>query len=181
MEIHRTEILNTDKYFMSVEYRSNISFEISYIYCFLCVHVYLCMCVHVCACMVCVCLCMCVSMHVCACACVCLCTCVQVHIPSSMCGGQSIFWELVLSFHHRPRDGSQGIRLSKRHLLNQSWKQHFQLQKSNLKNIKHIHCICRRSVNSGAREMAQWLRALPALPKVLSSIPSNHMVAHNHL
>jgi hypothetical protein len=32
-----------------------------------------------------------------------------------------------------------------------------------------------------AGEMAQWLRALPALPKVLSSNPSNHMVAHNHL
>jgi hypothetical protein len=30
-------------------------------------------------------------------------------------------------------------------------------------------------------EMAQWLRALTVLPKVLSSIPSNHMVAHNHL
>jgi hypothetical protein len=30
-------------------------------------------------------------------------------------------------------------------------------------------------------EMAQWLRALTALPKVLSSVPSNHMVAHNHL
>jgi hypothetical protein len=29
--------------------------------------------------------------------------------------------------------------------------------------------------------MAQWLRALDALPEVLSSIPSNHMVAHNHL
>jgi hypothetical protein len=29
--------------------------------------------------------------------------------------------------------------------------------------------------------MAQRLRALTALPKVLSSIPSNHMVAHNHL
>jgi hypothetical protein len=29
--------------------------------------------------------------------------------------------------------------------------------------------------------MAQWLRALTALPKVPSSIPSNHMVAHNHL
>jgi hypothetical protein len=29
-----------------------------------------------------------------------------------------------------------------------------------------------------AGEMAQWLRALP---EVLSSIPSNHMVAHNHL
>ena len=32
-----------------------------------------------------------------------------------------------------------------------------------------------------AGEMAQWLRALPALLKVLSSIPSNHMVTHNHL
>ena len=29
--------------------------------------------------------------------------------------------------------------------------------------------------------MAQWLRALTALPEVLSSNPSNHMVAHNHL
>jgi hypothetical protein len=29
--------------------------------------------------------------------------------------------------------------------------------------------------------MAQWLRALTALLKVLSSIPSNHMVAHNYL
>jgi hypothetical protein len=33
----------------------------------------------------------------------------------------------------------------------------------------------------GAGEMAQWLRAQTALPKVLSSNPSNHMVAHNHL
>ena len=33
----------------------------------------------------------------------------------------------------------------------------------------------------GAREMAQWLRELTALPKVLSSIPSNYMVTHNHL
>jgi len=30
-----------------------------------------------------------------------------------------------------------------------------------------------------AREMAQWLRALTALPEVLSSNPSNP--AHNHL
>jgi hypothetical protein len=29
--------------------------------------------------------------------------------------------------------------------------------------------------------MAQRVRALIALPEVLSSIPSNHMVAHNHL
>ena len=33
----------------------------------------------------------------------------------------------------------------------------------------------------GAGEMAQQLGALTALPEVLSSIPSNHMVAHNHL
>jgi hypothetical protein len=33
----------------------------------------------------------------------------------------------------------------------------------------------------GAGEMAQRLRALTALPEVLSSIPRNHMVAHNHL
>ena len=33
----------------------------------------------------------------------------------------------------------------------------------------------------GAGEMAQWLRALTAVPEVLSSNPSNHMMAHNHL
>jgi hypothetical protein len=32
-----------------------------------------------------------------------------------------------------------------------------------------------------AGEMAQQLRAPTALPEVMSSIPSNHMVAHNHL
>jgi hypothetical protein len=32
-----------------------------------------------------------------------------------------------------------------------------------------------------AGEINQRLRALTALPEVLSSIPSNHMVAHNHL
>jgi hypothetical protein len=31
------------------------------------------------------------------------------------------------------------------------------------------------------RWMAQRLKALAALPEVLSSIPSNHMVSHNHL
>jgi len=34
---------------------------------------------------------------------------------------------------------------------------------------------------SQAGEMAQRLRALTVLPEVLSSIPSHHMVAHNHL
>jgi hypothetical protein len=36
-------------------------------------------------------------------------------------------------------------------------------------------------MKEGAGEMAQRLTALTALPEVLSSIPSNHMVAHNHL
>ena len=31
-----------------------------------------------------------------------------------------------------------------------------------------------------AGEMAQQLRALTALPEVMSSNPGNHMVAHNH-
>jgi hypothetical protein len=37
------------------------------------------------------------------------------------------------------------------------------------------HCFKREP------EMAQQLRAPIALPKVLSSNPSNHMVGHNHL
>jgi hypothetical protein len=40
------------------------------------------------------------------------------------------------------------------------------------------HCI---KLSTRAGEMAQRLRALTALSKVLSSIPSNHMVVHNHL
>jgi hypothetical protein len=36
-------------------------------------------------------------------------------------------------------------------------------------------------INKGAGESTQQLRALTALPEVLSSIPRNHMVAHNHL
>jgi hypothetical protein len=37
-----------------------------------------------------------------------------------------------------------------------------------------------RNVFWGAGEMAQRVRALTALLKVMSSNPSNHMVAHNH-
>jgi hypothetical protein len=38
-----------------------------------------------------------------------------------------------------------------------------------------------KSASLWAGEMAQRLKALAALPEVLSSIPSNHMVAHSHL
>jgi hypothetical protein len=37
------------------------------------------------------------------------------------------------------------------------------------------------SSGEGAREMVQRLRALNALPEVLSSIPRNLMVVHNHM
>jgi hypothetical protein len=37
-----------------------------------------------------------------------------------------------------------------------------------------------RKGKHGTGEMAQWVRALTALPEVLSSIPGNHMVAYNH-
>jgi hypothetical protein len=34
-------------------------------------------------------------------------------------------------------------------------------------------------IKTGAGEVAQWLRG--PIPEILSLIPSNHMVAHNHL
>jgi hypothetical protein len=37
-----------------------------------------------------------------------------------------------------------------------------------------------RKCQAWAGEMAQRLRALTALPEVLNSIPSKHMVVHNH-
>ena len=45
---------------------------------------------------------------------------------------------------------------------------------------KHPHTQTTKQF-MGAGEMAQRLRALTALPEVLSSIPSSHMEAHNHL
>jgi hypothetical protein len=44
-------------------------------------------------------------------------------------------------------------------------------------------CQCSqvRIVQYWAGEMTQTLKALAVLPEVLNSIPSNHMMAHNHL
>jgi hypothetical protein len=36
-------------------------------------------------------------------------------------------------------------------------------------------------LKTGAGETAQWLKALAALPEDLGSIPSNYLLAHNHL
>jgi hypothetical protein len=45
--------------------------------------------------------------------------------------------------------------------------------------MEYYSAIKNEDIRAG--EMAQWLRALIALPEVLSSNLSNHMVAHNHL
>ena len=41
--------------------------------------------------------------------------------------------------------------------------------------------IINNKINLGAREMAQWLRALTIFPEDLSSISSSHIIAHTHL
>jgi hypothetical protein len=46
---------------------------------------------------------------------------------------------------------------------------------------QHDHEYILFNKGTWAGEMAQQLRTLTAHPKVLSSNPSNHMVAHNHL
>jgi hypothetical protein len=48
------------------------------------------------------------------------------------------------------------------------------------RKIMRLLCYL-KNILSGAGEMTQRLRSLSVLPEVRSSIPSNHMVAHNHL
>jgi hypothetical protein len=47
-------------------------------------------------------------------------------------------------------------------------------------DIKEIRAMGLKIWEDGSGEMVQCVGALTALPKVLSSNPSNHMVAHNH-
>jgi hypothetical protein len=54
-----------------------------------------------------------------------------------------------------------------------------EIQGDSLMNRGYMRPLLKKKVEAG--EMAQWLRALTVLPEVLISIPSNHMVAHNHL
>ena len=48
------------------------------------------------------------------------------------------------------------------------------------RELRELVIVCKKS-KCWVGEMAQWLRALTVLLEVLSSNPSNHMVAHNHL
>jgi hypothetical protein len=49
------------------------------------------------------------------------------------------------------------------------------------KELRPLGEVSLKKTGMGAGEMAQWLKTLTALLEVLSSNPSNHMVAHNHL
>ena len=72
-------------------------------------------------------------------------------------------------------EGVSGIPTSTKHTTTQvpSLKlMNVPIESTHISHLNHLQ---------GAGEMAQWLRALTALRKVLSSNPSNHMVAHNHL
>ena len=56
----------------------------------------------------------------------------------------------------------------------------------NVSQIKYQLCFLKAheltsTDKKWTREMAQWIGAPSVLPDGLSSIPSNHMVAHNHL
>jgi hypothetical protein len=53
--------------------------------------------------------------------------------------------------------------------------------KQNTKRFDSRKGFILKNKQIGAEEMVKRLRTLAALPKVLSSIPSSHMVAHNHL
>jgi hypothetical protein len=55
------------------------------------------------------------------------------------------------------------------------------IQRNPVSKNKQTNKQTKKNPSSRAGQMAQVLRALIALPEVLSSIPSNHMVAHNHL
>ena len=54
------------------------------------------------------------------------------------------------------------------------------IMSSSLARITQRNPVLKNKI-MGAGEMAHWVRALSALQKVLSSNPTNHMVAHNYL
>ena len=90
------------------------------------------------------------------------------------------------------RDGSavsacsiSGLEFGSQHLHQEAQDAcNYKESKAPLASVKthtHIRTRTKTQTHMWAGEMAQQLRALSVLPKVLSSIPSNHRVAHNHL
>ena len=58
---------------------------------------------------------------------------------------------------------------------------HVWMEKLRQRQVKNVTGPRITKVSAWAGEMAQQLRTLTVLPEVLSSISSNHMVAHDHL
>jgi hypothetical protein len=56
-----------------------------------------------------------------------------------------------------------------------------EIMESKTMDGKEVQQLEDRKEYVGDGEMAQWLRTLTVLPEVLSPVPSNRMVAHNHL
>jgi ethanolamine utilization cobalamin adenosyltransferase len=76
---------------------------------------------------------------------------------------------------------SRVARATLRNSVSKKQKTKNKKQKTKTKNQNQKPKKNKQKTVSGAGEMAQCFRALTALPEVLSSIPSNYMVAHNHL
>jgi hypothetical protein len=84
------------------------------------------------------------------------------------------------AFNPRTREAEAGGFLSSRPVWSQSEFQDSQgyTEKPCLKTKTKTN---KQKFKKRFGEMAQHLRALTALPEVLTSILRNHMVAHNHL
>jgi hypothetical protein len=76
---------------------------------------------------------------------------------------------------------SRTARATQRNLVSKKTKKMNKNKNKQLMTCTFPRLWCAKTQSYGAGEMAQRLRALTVLPEVLSSNPSNHMVAHNHL
>ena len=148
-------------------------------------HVY----VHVCVCM---CVCICVYAHA-----LCTCTWEGMRMPRETCKRQSAgitssfpygFWGLDSACHTWPKEPSP---TETSHHSTLGCDSSSLYTKKGKPGLHHMSGPCFffpglsfqttfKNFIYGAGEMAQGLRALTTLPKVLSSNSSNHMVTHNH-
>jgi hypothetical protein len=89
---------------------------------------------------------------------------------------RALLWKQA---HQKSKEMVQGQKIPQERLLRCFDEQRVCSRARAETNVKAASEIESR-VHSWAGEVAQQVRALTALPKVLSSNPSNHMVAHNH-
>jgi hypothetical protein len=99
----------------------------------------------------------------------------EIHLPLPPKGLCHHIWLsfFLLFFHSSGRHGS--LHSPRTHCIDQAG------QSSEIFLLLPPDYWILNYIPHGAGEMAQWLRVLTALAEVLSSILSNHLVAHNHL